>query len=144
MVLVSINDQHFLLGLCHNKTISPPLRVQRPVCDSMMMLVHSEIMGHRCCRAVLSHISLMFPRALHLPLQTDVPLRDRHPLFVQTQACPVLCCTCVCVCLRLCVLLRVDLCVPVSGFSRRSRKSEEKQNCTVCKQPATKLEPLRL
>lgn len=34
----------------------------------------------------------------HLPLWTDIPLRDRRPLFVQTQACPVLCCMCVCVC----------------------------------------------
>lgn len=31
-------------------------------------LVNSEIMGHQCCHAALSHISVLFPRALHLPL----------------------------------------------------------------------------
>lgn len=78
-------------------------------------------------------LSLLFPRPLHLPLRTDVPLRDRQPLFVQTQACPILCCVCVCVCLP------ADLCMPSSGFCVTSRKSQEKQKWTLCKQPATKL-----
>lgn len=78
-------------------------------------------------------LSLLFPRPLHLPLRTDVPLRDRQPLFVQTQACPILCCVCVCVCLP------ADLCMPSSGFCVTSRKSQEKQKWTLCKQPVTKL-----
>lgn len=54
----------------------------------------------------------------------------------------VLCCAahaCVCACWCLCVLLRVDLCMPMSGFCRTAWKSEEKQNWTLSKQPATKL-----
>lgn len=101
-------------------------------CDDVKV-VNTEIMGYQCCRCVLSHVSLLFPRPLHLPLRTDVPLRDRQPLFVQTQACPILCCVCVCVCLP------ADLCMPSSGFCVTSRKSQEKQKWTLCKQPVTKL-----
>lgn len=76
------------------------------------------------------------PRPLHLPLRTDVPLRDRRPLFVQTQACPVLCCA-ACMCVLVCMRLLADLCVPISGSCVTSRKSQEKQNWTLCKQPVT-------
>lgn len=72
-------------------------------------------MGHQCCPTALSHISLLFPRVLHLPLQTDIPLRDRQPLFVQTQACPVLCSTCVCVSVCVCVCACVCFYVSTSA-----------------------------
>lgn len=81
-------------------------------CDEAKV-VNTEIMGYQCCRCVLSHVSLLFPRPLHLPLRTDVPLGDRRPLFVQTQACPVLCCAAlhICVCLCLCVCLPTSACL---------------------------------
>ena len=97
-------------------------------------VVNTEIMGCRHCHCVLSHVSLLFPRPLQLPVRTDVPLRDRQPLFVQTQACPVLCFA---ASAPVCVCLLADLCMPVSGFCVTSRKSQEKQNWTLCKQPVT-------
>lgn len=53
-----------------------------------------------------------------------------QPLFVQTQACPALR-LCVCVCLL------ADPCMPISGLCATSRKSQGKQNRTLCKQPMT-------
>ena len=64
--------------------------VHRRWCDEVKV-VNSEIMWYQRCHRLLSHVSLLFPRSLHLPLQTDVPPRDRQPLFVQAQACPYVC-----------------------------------------------------
>lgn len=50
-------------------------------------------------------------------------------------SCAALCCKCACV--FLCVRLLADLCMPLSGFCVMSRKSQEKQNWTFCKQPVT-------
>ncbi len=52
-------------------------------------------------------------------------------------------CVCVCVCVFLCVRLLADLCMPISGFCVTSRKSQEKQNWTLCKQPRTNFWNLR-
>lgn len=47
----------------------------------------------------------------------------------------VLCCAMLRMCV--CVRLLADLCMPISGFCITSRKSQEKQNWTLCKQPVT-------
>ena len=81
-------------------------------------VVNTEIMGYQCCHCVLSHVSLLFPRPPHLPLRTDVPLRDRQPLFVQTQACPVLCYAVgMCVC--------ASACRPLHAYLRLLRNVQE-------------------
>lgn len=73
------------------------------------MVITTAIMGYECRHCVLSHVSLVFPRPLHLPLRTDIPLRDRRPLFVETQACPALgnaACMCASACRPLPAYLR--------------------------------------
>lgn len=70
--------------------------------------------------AVFSPVSpILF---LLLPLRTDVPLRDRQPLFVQTQACPVLCYA-ACMCVRICV--DVPACRPLHAYLRPLRNVQE-------------------
>lgn len=92
-------------------------------CDEAKV-VNTEIMGYQCCRCVLSHVSLLFPRPLHLPLRTDVPLGDRRPLFVQTQACPVLSCA-VLRCTYVCVCVCASACRPLHAYLRLLRNVQE-------------------
>lgn len=89
-------------------------------CDEVKV-VNAEIRRYQYCHCVLSQVSLLFPRPLHLPLRTDVPLRDRQPLFVQTQACPVLCYACAYVCVCVCA----SACRPLHAYLWLLRNVQE-------------------